>query len=599
MGNSRFVGEYYHQQGLRLPAFHNGQLLTAEDLRAEQSATWERLSQLGSAAGAGIMTGLEVERASSYQVFVNPGLGINRAGDIVELAGNGVTLTINVSQTPGVTSTSNGRFQDCALSTAGSQPINEGAYLLTAVPTSRPDGSVPLKASPGKSSLPACAAQWDLAGVQFKAIRLDGVNLIETSANRRRNLLAHWCYGTTALKTMPHRPFQFPTQFTGLDLINAADLTPCDLPLAVFYWTANGIAFVDNWSARRRFVLPYPASAWEVMVSDRRVARSQAVFLQFQEHLAGLSNLPAVVATQRFRYLPPVCFLPAKPPTYVLRSLIRDLLSALYAVTGDDREPSDSEITLLLNEVQATLDASPNYGVTLATFFGNQLPDRVGLIERETVEYRLNHSWYDEPIDLDVLPRFHLHIVAENVLLYIAAVLLQYYFRLLAELSDLPPGSVVDVSTLPANLQYYWFLVRTLIVQALTGIIRLDPPLVEAAISTPDTSLLYVMVVKAVEGVHYLDAPKGQTAPSDATTGGNFTAGSPNAQPVGMMMMAGHNAPAAIGSQPVAMETPQPVVEMANILVNSAANPNLAVENPEHFAILNTMGMIRRSTDTP
>jgi hypothetical protein len=596
MGNSRFVGEYYYQDGLRLPSYHNGQLLTADELKAEQEATWERLALLGRAAGAGVIEGLEVVRASTYQVFVRPGLGINSAGDIVQLQGSGVTLTINVQQSPGTTSTNGGKFRDCALNTSSGQPISEGAYLLTAVPTSKSDGSVPLKASPVKSNLPACASQWELEGVQFKAIRLEGVNLVQAITNRRRNLLAHWCLGTTPLKTMPHRPFDFPLKYTGLDLLDVADLTSCDLPLAVLYWTAHGIAFVDAWSARRRLVLSYPSSQWEMMVSDRRVAQGQAVFLQFQEQLNTFSNMTVVVAEQNFRYLPPVCFLPAKPPIYVVQYLARILIEAYIQLTSRAPAVSDSQVNQFVEEIQKAFDASPNYGITLSTFFGNLLPNRIGLIERELVETRLNDSWHDEPIDLDVLPRFDLHIVAENVLLYIAAVLLQVLFRQLDQSRTAALEKGVDVSQLSPKLQQWWFLVRTLIVQALTSLIRLDPALIEAAISTPDINLLYVVVVKRIDEVNYIETA--QTAPPPI--GSTPPVAEAPIGPVGVVMRP--TAPTEfIGGQPSAAATPSAVVDMANNLLVEAANPNLAFENPQNWATLNTLGLIRAESaaDTP
>ena len=76
-----------------------------------------------------------------------------------------------------------------------------------------------------------------------------------TTANCR-NLLAHWCLGTAQLAKLGADPFNFSPAYRGLDQLASADLTPCDLPLCVFYWDAEAISFIDNWSVRRRVTRP-------------------------------------------------------------------------------------------------------------------------------------------------------------------------------------------------------------------------------------------------------------------------------------------------------------------------------------------------------
>ena len=526
MGNSRVVGDNF-TKGLRTPHYANGRLLTAEDLQAEQDAALVRMALLGQAAGAGIIEGLTVQRLDASRLWVAAGVGVNGDGQIVRLDGTGATLAINI-QPDLATSDDTGRFQDCAIPTAGSQPIGEGAYLLTIVPASRFEGSAPLKSLPGYGNIAPCASRWEVEGLQFRAIHLTGSTSAVAVDQTRRNLLAHWCFGTKALEAMPHNPFDFTALYAGLDQIDPADFDGCDLPLAVFYWTTNGIAFVDDWSARRRVTLPYPASNWEVMLSDKRVAQSQARFLQFQDQLATLGNPPAVAARQHFRYLPPVGFLPAKPPAYVIAYLCHKFITALLGTRG--QQATSAEITQRSDElaaaVEAVLNENPGYGFDLPTFFGALMPNRIGLEERESVEYRLNRSWYDEALDLDHKPSFDLYIVEENVLLFIAAVFLQSTIGKLSRSAGNRKAAYGFSGSSYSRSD--WAVVRGVVVTVLESLLRLDEDQIAAEISDIDLSLLYVMFVKTVAFVNFIEAPavimqpaspETSTAPADAPKG--------------------------------------------------------------------------------
>src|SRR5262249_9770034 len=153
------------------------------------------------------------------------------------------------------------------------------------------EGLAPMQ-SAGSASQGGCASKWERTGMQFKAIRLSGFD--DTGAGvtdkNRRNLLAHWCFGSLALAGLADDPFTFTDAFTGLDTLDPADLTPTDLPLAVFYWTGSAIDFVDVWSARRRLTRPYALRDWTGLLSDKRVALAQARFLQFQDQLAQFAS---------------------------------------------------------------------------------------------------------------------------------------------------------------------------------------------------------------------------------------------------------------------------------------------------------------------
>jgi hypothetical protein len=92
------------------------------------------------------------------------------------------------------------------------------------------------------------------------------------------------------------------------------DLTACDVPLAILYWTANGIQFVDMWSARRRPTRRATFDRWSPILDDRRASEGEATFQQFQNQIEGLmqteANPQLLRAKDYFRYLPPVGIIP-------------------------------------------------------------------------------------------------------------------------------------------------------------------------------------------------------------------------------------------------------------------------------------------------
>lgn len=137
-----------------------------------------------------------------------------------------------------------------------------------------------------------------------------------------RNGLAYACFGTETLATYAANPFaglpSSPLDSYGLidDQRTAGLMTDCEVPLALAYWSQQGIQFVDLWSVRRA-VFPAAASEmWPIFSGRRRAAEGLAMFLQFQDQAAALIStlsqtaLSAATATDYFYYLPSAGFLP-------------------------------------------------------------------------------------------------------------------------------------------------------------------------------------------------------------------------------------------------------------------------------------------------
>lgn len=356
MPNNQIVGTHFNNDP-QAPHYFNGRLLTAEDLQKDQQAVLAHQSWLGQASGYGIIEGLMVTQVGPTSVKITAGIGLNRVGHLIRLESD-VTVPLSPQATGEIKPIIDaGRFAPCDFKSSGSiSSAPSGAYLLTAIPASSFKDQVPMKAAAGSvsstdssSDVPGCGSKWEIEGVQFKVILLDDFdsNGQGVSPQNRQNLLAHWCFGSPVLPDLALDPFHFPSNYNGLDLVDPTNLTPCDLPLAVFHWTGAQLTFVDAWSARRRLIRPdalvetkesaqrlnvgnlpvdtlglssplrggYLVRSWKGMLSDKRVAEGQARFLQFQDQVQKLienHTAKSIVAAEYFRFLPPVGYLPIK-----------------------------------------------------------------------------------------------------------------------------------------------------------------------------------------------------------------------------------------------------------------------------------------------
>jgi hypothetical protein len=443
MSNTRYIGSTF-DSGLRTPNYVNGRLLHAEDLHADQEATLGRLIRLGQAAGAGIVSGLTVQQVagSSNSIQVSPGVGLNPRGDVIFLEANPVTLSLVLEPEVSTVAGSGGLFQPCEIATSGEQVvIDAGAYLLTVIPVSRMEGSTPITTPASRGNTVECAAKWVVEGLEFKAIRLNdfgdgGVDAANNAATLR-NRLAHWCLGRTAFGIFPATDGD--GAYNGLDLLSADDRTPCDLPLAVFYWAGdNGIQFVDMWAARRRITPAYVAPAWGGMLGEQRPIEGEARLIQFQNHLDYLirTGTPgSLAATNSFAYLPPCGFVPALPPEGVLRYVGERLLALL--LTGGARTneyPFPENFAYLANYWEQTkqnmIDDMIEHiveqaeGIELATFWGDLLPNAAEVISTGEMNTLLRERLPHDAIALAQRPALRLAYPEAYLLQYLGAALL-------------------------------------------------------------------------------------------------------------------------------------------------------------------------------
>jgi len=343
--------------------FFNGRVLAAEDLTALQTANAQQRRQLGRAIGDGVACGLAVTLNAGTDptqpvVHITAGLALDRSGDAVALSSD---IDLALVQTLDVQAASNGLFAACQPPQT-MVPTNLDCYILTASPASGLQGSAPMTDMVGSGFATSCASANVVEGVQFNLLPLGIANTSNTTAlgnqalqlyatlapqfvqlagltdataianlqaqiapnlSKFRNVVAHLCFGSDTLAGFAANPFAMSNGESSFvsyglldDLRTQGYLTDCTVPLALVYWTAAGVQFVDMWSVRRP-VFPGPASeVWPVFSGRRRWMEGLACFLQFQDQIAsipsiiGTSQLGTVAADDYFYYLPAVGFIP-------------------------------------------------------------------------------------------------------------------------------------------------------------------------------------------------------------------------------------------------------------------------------------------------
>jgi hypothetical protein len=352
---SRKLKEPILDQGIRNVHFFNGRLLTANDLKAEQVAGREQRRHLGSAVGEGVVTGLEVvleapgSSTADPVVAVTRGLALNRTGHVLSLPGDErVTLARRLEPAPPEA----GLFAHCDASTQTFTGLQNGVYLLTLAPASGFAEFAPMRGHRPADTVSGCGSRYAVEGVQFKLTRIDfaalsnlgpdapafspstlaEVNTLlglteDLDRSLLRNVVAHLCFGTDQLTGVAREPFRkvsesairersFYSDYGVADALrDAGAITDCDVPLAVIHWTGGVIRFVDMWSVRRRVYAPAEGRLSHLLAARRR-AEAEAMFFQFEEHLAALlaalPNPDTLNAADAFRWLPPAGLVPLR-----------------------------------------------------------------------------------------------------------------------------------------------------------------------------------------------------------------------------------------------------------------------------------------------
>jgi hypothetical protein len=343
-------------QGIRNTNFFNGRLLTAADLQTEQDADRSHRAQLSQAIGHGVVTGLVVtllddgSGGGAPVVRVSGGLALNRCGQALALpTAAEVVLSSQADPLP----PDAGLFAPC-VRPPSAPGTDRGVFLLVLSPSSGYREQAPRRDIGPDASVNGCGPRYTVEGVSFRLETFDpSVLKPEAPAtvaadlavkdrtdaaglSLHRNLLAHLCFGTESLASFAGDPFRPAAggaspfdAYGAVDALRAAGgLTDCEVPLALIFWPASGVKFLDAWSVRRRVIPPLVGDPWPPHVGQRRLAEAEAVFLQFQDQVRDLLGRPspgAVTARDHFGFLPPAGYLPVSKGEFTLNAFFNGL----------------------------------------------------------------------------------------------------------------------------------------------------------------------------------------------------------------------------------------------------------------------------------
>lgn len=320
--------------GIRAVNFFNGRLLASKDMTREQVARREADARLGRAIGDGVAFGLEVARDDALDkpsdpvLRVRAGLALNRAGQTLRLvADTSVALTRRFAA---AAATCDCVFAQCNPVADGTYVAGAGVYLLTVAPATLGEGRAPTNGlDPGTAR---CNTDATVEALQFRLLTIDGTRFadLDLGAGTFRNRLVYRCFGEEQREASMLDPWRSdPPKYGLVDELRATVLSDCDVPLALVYWTAGGLQFVDPWAVRRMLLRPdalsgfafqrspldgADLSSFAFIARTRRLVEAHAMCAQFQQHLgdvlAAAANPAAVIATETFRYLPPFGVVP-------------------------------------------------------------------------------------------------------------------------------------------------------------------------------------------------------------------------------------------------------------------------------------------------
>ncbi|TVQ17824.1 MAG: right-handed parallel beta-helix repeat-containing protein [Leptolyngbya sp. DLM2.Bin15] len=335
--NMHFLETVFSDNGIKYPKFFDGRILTAEDLRDEQTANLQRSRLLGQAIGDGVVHGLQVSADGDRRALrIKGGLAINRQGDPLQLVRD-TTLTLVSSQrlTPSITTP----FIPCNLPTESTLTgtVATGYYLLAITPATRL--STAMAPNAGLSGdRPGCTNRYEEMGVQFKLVSITIQEFVPSSSSglNNRSRLAHLCFGTQQRSAHAQDPMHsVPDYGLVYTLRQAKRLTDCDVPLALFYYQNQQLEFIDTWAVRRPCLQNGQDDAWGQpsypLVGDRQTLEAQAFLLQFQHQLDDIRSTIGVniKAIDYFEYLPAFGFLPTGRSSIInVNNLIRDRIQS-------------------------------------------------------------------------------------------------------------------------------------------------------------------------------------------------------------------------------------------------------------------------------
>jgi len=307
--------------GIRSVNFFNGRLLSSKDLMREQTARRESDWRLGLALGDGVASGLEVEIDTTHNtddapvVKVAAGLAINRRGQSLRLVGGASVALTRRFDAIGASCL----FTECQPIAGGTYVRGAGVYVLTIAPAELTEGKAPTNGLDPANV--RCNTDATVEAVQFRLIKVNQLRYadLDPADPQYRNRLAYRFFGIEPREQSYADPWRDDPETYGLlDTLRGEGLSDHDVPLALVYWTSDGIQFIDTWAVRRALLAPDGLAALSFVARRRRLVEAHAMCAQFQAHLAdllaGTTNPATIAAVDHFRWLPPFGMVPLQRP---------------------------------------------------------------------------------------------------------------------------------------------------------------------------------------------------------------------------------------------------------------------------------------------
>lgn len=309
--------------GIRAVNFFTGRLLTGRDFGREQEARRDGDARLGRALGSGVVQGLEVELAPAALqqpgrpvVRVHAGEALNPCGQALRLKDDAYVALTQQAE-PGIGD--DAAFKRCTELpvAAGTYVSGAGVYLLTIAPAQSDEGKA---STNGLDPFNVrCNSDATVEAVQFRLFLVppERYAALDRSSKRFRQELAALFFGNAAVDSV--LAGAQPPVDPAWGAMGAA-LAVVDQPLALVYFAANQLQFIDNHAVRRRATRLPVAGDWQLFADDRREAEGEALFLDFQEQLAAiakpLASAKAVRAADFMSALPAAGILPVGPNAF-------------------------------------------------------------------------------------------------------------------------------------------------------------------------------------------------------------------------------------------------------------------------------------------
>jgi len=207
-------------------------------------------------------------------------------------------------------------------------------YVLTIAPAQLSEGRAPTNGLDPAGV--RCNTDATVEAVQFRLLAVNPLRYagLDSASPQFRNRLAYRCFGVDEREMAGADPFRADSPSYGLvDELRSVGLNDADVPLALLFWSASGLEFVDTWAVRRALLTPDALagvafardplrpgerSDFSFLARHRRIVEASAMCAQFERQLADLlatvSDPATMVISDYVRWLPPFGVVPLKQP---------------------------------------------------------------------------------------------------------------------------------------------------------------------------------------------------------------------------------------------------------------------------------------------